>query len=185
MQTYTNRKNQTYYLKIGTTKTGKPRYYASTNPDKGTNADAMPDGYEFRENVNGQVSVGKPQPSHIKDTEFAMIQAKIRKLKCDCRAEIKGKTIVLHTAEKNQFAALAEFLGPKAIEAMSANSALYQPMLRFVLSDKKERLFETERMFFSGEPDWMWIAPPQDLKSIVEKFIPLLDDEEALFEGDY
>lgn len=182
---YTNRKQQTYFLKVGTTKTGKARYYASMNADKGANADAMPDGYEFRENVNGQVSVGKPQPSLIEDAEFAMIQAQIKKLECDCRAEIKGKTIVLHTAEKNQFAALAGFLGSKAVEQMSASSTLYQPMLRFVLFDKKERLFETERMFFSGEPDWMWIAPPQALESIAEKFIPLLDDQDALFEGDY
>ena len=184
MTTYINRKQQTYYLKVGTTKTGKPRYYASMDPDKGENANAMPKGYAFRENVNGQVSVGKPQPQHIKDTEFELIQAATRKLECNCRADIKGEAVVLYTTEKSQFAGLAGFIGNEAVERLRAN-ALYQPMLRFVLVDKKERLFEVERMVFSGVPDWMWIASPQPLKLIATKFIPLLDDEEALFEGDY
>lgn len=185
MQTYTNRKQQTYYLKVGETKTGKLRYYASMDLVKGENAPAMPKGYAFRENVNGQVSVGKQQPHQIEDSEMAMIEAQIRELECDCRAEIKGKTIVLHTAENSPFTALTALMGAQAAEQMRANNALYQPMLRFVLVDKQERLFETERMFFSGAPDWMWIAPPQALKPIAQKFIPLLDDEEALFEGDY
>lgn len=58
-------------------------------------------------------------------------------------------------------------------------------MLGFVLTDKKPRLFDLERMFFSGESDWMWIAPSAPLKAQVEKFVLHLDHEEALFKGDY
>ena len=50
--TYTNRKGKTYILCQGTTKTGKPRYYFSPNP-KDPVLDAIPEGYEIRENVNG------------------------------------------------------------------------------------------------------------------------------------
>lgn len=182
MITCKNQKGTTYYLKVGTTKTGKPRYYASSNKDKGANASAMPEGFGFRENVNGQVSVGKIQPCYIEPAELELIQTQIGQLECGCRAEVKGNMIVLHTAEKNQFASLRSRLSAKELEQMKAEYATYQPMLRFVLADKDARLFETERMYFSGRADWMWIAPPQPLKTIAEKYIPLLDDEEALFE---
>jgi hypothetical protein len=155
------------------------------DPKKGENAAAMPEGYVFNENVNGKVSVGKKRPQQIQDAEFAMVQKAIRALKCDCRAEIKGKTIVLHTADQSSLDGLTALFGAAKAKQAYADSALYMAMLRFVLADKKERLFEVERMFFSGESEWMWIAPPQPLEALVEKFVPLLDDEEALFAGDY
>ena len=129
--------------------------------------------------------MGKKRPQQIQEAEFAMVQKAIRALECDCRAEIKDKAIVLHTADQSSLDTLTNLLGPTMGKNAYADSALYMAMLRFVLADKKERLFEVERMFFSGEPDWMWIAPPQPLKAQVERFVPLLDDEEALFSGDY
>lgn len=159
-------------MKVGTTNTGKLRYHCSTDAKKGENATDMPEGYVFSENVNGQVSVGKQGPKRIHDQEFALVQQAIRKLKCDCRAEIKGKTIVLHTADSNRLHALAALFGPAKAKQAFANSVLYMPMLRFVLADKKSRLFEVERMCFSGKSEWMWIAPPGPLKSHVAKFIP-------------
>lgn len=182
METYTNRKEQTYYLKVGTTKTGKSRYYAATDPDKGKNAETMPAGYAFRENVNGQVSVGKKKPQQIEDAEMKRVEAQIRSLQCDCRAEIKGKTIVLHTTGQNDFSSLEAFFGAERLKDYHDQHALYQPMLRFSLVDKKERLFQTERMCFIGEPDWLWIGSPNALKPLTEEYIPLLDDEESLFE---
>ena len=56
--TYTNRMGDTYYLIEGRTKTGKVRYYVSKTLREGA-LPAMPEGFEFSENINGIVSVRK------------------------------------------------------------------------------------------------------------------------------
>ena len=56
--TYTNRMGDTYYLIEGRTKTGKVRYCVSKTLREGT-LPAMPEGFEFSENINGVVSVRK------------------------------------------------------------------------------------------------------------------------------
>lgn len=185
METYTNRKGQTYYLKVAVTKTGTPRYYAATDPKKGKNGETMPAGYTFHENVNGVVSVGKPKATPITEAEIALIKSAIRKLKVDCRFEIKGKRIVLYTTDDPNFPTLAKLLGSARAEDHKKQHVLYQPMLRFSLIQKDERLFQAERMCFRGEPDWIWIAEPGPLKRLAQKIIPLLDDKEALFEKFY
>lgn len=185
MITYTNRKGSTYYLKVGTTKTGKPRYYASTNFNKGANAEAMPADFAFRENVNGQVSVGKPQPTQIKHSELTYVQKLTSTLNCDCREETKGDTIILHTAEKFKLTdRLPARLRAKA-EALAQQTTLYQAMLRFTLVDPSNRQFQTERMCFMGEPDWLQIGSAGTLTSLASKYVPLLDDHDALFEEIY
>ena len=47
---YTNRITKTYYLREGKTKTGKPRYFFSTQQDgKGEAVEHIPKGYEIYE----------------------------------------------------------------------------------------------------------------------------------------
>lgn len=182
MLTYTNRKGQTYYLKVGTTKTGKARYYASMNAEKGDNASAMPEGFAFTENVNGQVSVGKPKASPVKAGEFDIVQAMVDKLECNCRAEIKGKAIVLYTANEPMRMGAHPLISAARLKEYNEQHTVYQPMLRFILEDKAGRFFQSERMCFHGEPHWIWMASPAPLKKLAAKYIPLLDNEEALFE---
>jgi len=71
---------------------GEPvRRTGSTDREKGENATSPRKRYAFREDVNGQVSVGKVRAPQIEDAEFALVPAAIRHLDCDCRAEIKGE----------------------------------------------------------------------------------------------
>lgn len=189
MTSYTNRKQQTYYLKVGTTKTGKPRYYAATNADKGKNADTMPEGYEFRENVNGQVSVGKPIVHKIEDSEHKYVQSLLDKLRCANILEVKGESMIIHTAEVNddfvsQIAATTRGRFEDIRESL-IRDANYQAMLRFNLIEQEKRLFQVERMSFRGMGGWIWIDSPAPLKKLAHKFIPLLDDTESLFEEYY
>lgn len=191
MITYKNRKNTTYYLKVGTTKTGKPRYYASSNTEKGENASAMPEGSEFRENVNGKVSVGKIQPRYIHDEELKSIQPILDKLECAYRTEIKGKSIIINTSDVgDDYLEDSPFFSSQraAREWMRETAAIYQPMLRFVLMDFDPAIrdFQTERMcFMSGMDDWLIIGEMKPLTQLAEKYIPLLDDHDALFEEIY
>ena len=58
---YTNRIGKTYYLREGKTKTGKPRYFFSSNKDgKGEAVKEIPEGFEIYEHPeNAQVFLRK------------------------------------------------------------------------------------------------------------------------------
>lgn len=71
--TYTNAHGTTYFLCSVTTKTGKQRLVASRTP-VGTPLSAIPEGFEFAENVNGQVSVRKVRAQTIKQEELTAVR---------------------------------------------------------------------------------------------------------------
>jgi len=74
--TYTNRKDVTYYLCQGVTKTGKPRYFfARENKDNGV--EHIPEGYSILESVNGIVSVSKTQVSQLSEDEINVVKAAV------------------------------------------------------------------------------------------------------------
>jgi hypothetical protein len=75
--THTNRKGVTFYLGRGVTKTGKPRYFFAREPDKGEPVEAIPEGYEILESVNGVVSLAKVRPILIRPEELALVQAAV------------------------------------------------------------------------------------------------------------
>jgi len=59
MITYTNRKKETYYLLIGKTKTGKPKYYFSKKEKENT-VNNIPKGFKIWESPeNAQVFLRK------------------------------------------------------------------------------------------------------------------------------
>ena len=74
---YTNRKGVTYTLCQSVTKTGKPRYSFAREP-QGEPVEAIPEGYEIRESVNGVVSLAKVRPGHILAEEVAVVAAAIQ-----------------------------------------------------------------------------------------------------------
>lgn len=78
MITYTNRKDVTYTLCKGVTKTGKPRYFFAREP-RDEPVEVVPEGYEIRESVNGVVSLAKVRPGHILAEEVAVVTAAIQR----------------------------------------------------------------------------------------------------------
>jgi len=75
--THVNRKEKTYYLHIGKTKTGKDKYYFSLKTN-GPLAETIPDGFEVYENPDAQVFFRKIQPKLITDIEKAMVDKEMR-----------------------------------------------------------------------------------------------------------
>lgn len=61
---YINRKGQRYYLHVGKTKTGKPKYHFAMSAGDSL-AEAIPDGFEIYENPNAQVYLRKALPKLI------------------------------------------------------------------------------------------------------------------------
>lgn len=182
--THTNRKDKTYYLHQGTTKTGKPKYFFALR-DEGDLVDAVPPGYEIYENPNGQVFLRKIRPQLITDEEVATVEAGMQKY---CRLEnyivdVKKDTILVYTPDQDVDLLAETFEIFPGVQVERAKAALqralsYSPMLQFVLVDKEKRLFETHRYCFMGSiDDWISISGAKPLSELVPTYVQHLGED--------
>jgi hypothetical protein len=190
--THTNRKGVTFYLCRGVTKTGKPRYYFAREP-KGEPVEAIPEGHEIVESVNGVVSLAKIRPVLIRPEELALVRAALaRRLKAyNYRVDVKGERIVIYERIGEDpdkmiqlFKAYGLFRGGDVdrFREDSDRSARFSPVLRFTLADETRRTFHTERWCYLGSiDDWVEISSSGPLHRWVEWTVPKLGTE-AFFE---
>ena len=158
--THINRKRQTYFLHVGKTRTGKPKYFFSMNSE-GILVDAIPDGYEIYENPNSQVFLRRAVPEIITEEEVAAVQSGLRKFapSQNCIVDMKGEYIVVYEAQGGH----------------------YHPMLRFTLKDKTTRQFSVDRWCFRGSIDDWFFLDCGELRKLVEKYCRHLG-KESFFE---
>lgn len=96
---YVNRQGDSYFVLQGTTKTGKPKYYASRKK-QGTLVDQMPDGFEFYENPErGVVTVRKRRETQIRPEERTFLEDQTRQLGGTefFVVELQEGSLVIHT----------------------------------------------------------------------------------------
>ena len=119
--THVNRKEDTYYLHAGTTKTGKPKYWFSKSTE-GDLVDAIPAGHEVYENPEAQVFLRKHVPQLVTPAEVAVVTKGLERYAPGqyCIVDVQGDHIVVYHSRRG---------------------GLYQKMLRFTLDDKKDRTF--------------------------------------------
>jgi len=183
--TYTNAKDKTYYLHQGTTKTGKPKYYFSTQPE-GTWAEAIPEGFEIYENPNAQVFLRRIPPKIITDEERQVVEDGMRKYAevQDYKIDVKGNAIVVYTADQD-IETLADvfkdmYPGPAAntqLRTLLRQGIHYSPMLQFLLEDEPRRLFTAQRYCFRGSvDDWIDIGYGP-LTTLVKQYVKHLGQE--------
>lgn len=191
--TYTNRKNRTYYLCKGFTKTGKPRYYFSRE-QKGEVLEEIPEGYRISESVNGVVSLTKIRPMLLLEGEIAAVKAAIKKHPQAklYRLDIKPKQLTIYEQVgpdiKELTMELAIAFGfpkreiEKAARRLEEEDQFYTqftPIMRFILSDIKKRLFRAQRMSFFGDvEDWIDIEYDKTIEELSDKLIPALGTDE-------
>jgi hypothetical protein len=175
---YTNRKNQTYYLHQGTSKTGKPKYFFSMKRE-GTLADVIPDGFEIYENPNSRVFLRKIQPRIITDEELAIVEQGMKRYSSlqYYQIDVKKNAIIIFEPDQDvdimseliQSAPRAKEINPKDLLAQIIT---YSPMLQFVLVDEQKRRFVTRRFcFFGSVDDWINIGKPDSLPNLVKKYL--------------
>ena len=200
---YTNRIEKTYYLREGKTKTGKPRYFFSTQQDgKGKAVEHIPDGYEIYEHPeNAQVFLRKKRPQLITDIEKRLVAKHIKTLQHSkrYRVDCKDEYITIYESNadignlKNIFGDLLNHSplrpGMNVDDAMSTLVSIadhhYTAMLRFRLVDKERRTFMAERFYFRGSiDDWIHMGGPDNLKMLLERYTKLLGTEE-FFDSPY
>ena len=183
--THTNAKEKTYYLHQGTTTTGKPKYYFSTQPE-GTLAEAMPEGFEMYENPNAQVFLRRIPPKLITEEERQVVEAGMRTSADvkDYKIDVKGKAIVIYTADQDVETLADVFKGlsptPSAnrqLMSLLRKEIQYSPMLQFLLEDEQRRLFTAQRYCFRGSiDDWIDIGYGS-LTTLVKQYVKHLGKE--------
>ncbi len=160
--THTNRRGNTYYLCRVTTKNGRSRYVFAREP-RGEAVEAVPDGYEIRESVNGQVSLRKAVPCLITPVEVDAVRAAVAgepHLRHH-RVDVHKDSVVVYgpASDIDGIASVIARMGgdlnsPAATRLL--RSVRYDGVLRFVLDDTAERTFEVQRMCYLGGIDgWM------------------------------
>ena len=157
---HTNRRGKTYYLHVGTTRKGNPKYYFAMNQD-GDLVDEIPDGYEIYENPNGQVYLRKVKPALITNAEKAIVDEAMRENPTVQRyiIDIKGKVISIHIPNQDVGALEGLFRNLSTAGRISEvldNVISNSPMMRFELIDDEKRLFVVSRYGYRGTiDDWM------------------------------
>ena len=182
--TWKNRKEDTYYLHEGRTKTGKHKYYFSRSDD-GMLIDLIPDGYEIYENPNAQVFLRRKLVSLIKDEELDLVERGIRQY-----ADLRNFIVDLRERTMTVFLPDQDFGGLKAelqrftlictekLNNMLEKSLTYSPMLRFTLKSEDQRKFLVERFCLLGSiDDWIYLESSSSLKDMVKKYCEHLGKE--------
>lgn len=181
---YINRQEKKYYLHQGKTKTGKPRYFFSLKTE-GKLVEEIPDGYEVYENPNAQVFLRKIQPQLITDEEIEIVQKGMEKFSSvkSFKIDVKKKTISIFIPDQD-VEALEQLFSPmttlkgESISNLLANSVTYSAILRFSLTDEKERLFSTQRYCYLGSiDDWIDIGQEGDLAKLVKTYVKHIGKE--------
>jgi hypothetical protein len=181
---YVNRKGDTYFLHQGITKAGNPKYFFAKRDD-GDLVETIPPGYEIYENPNAQVFLRKKRPQIIKDEEVATVTegvAQYSKLE-HFIVDVKKDAVIIYTADQD-VDLLAETLGTltgaseSKVRSVVERILSYSPMMRFVLSDKEQRLFEAWRFSFLGSiDDWIPISGEDTLPALVKRYVKHLGED--------
>ncbi len=181
---YTNRRGDWYYPHVGTTKTGKRRYFVAKTVGEGALA-ALPAGWELVESMNAVVSLRRVDPTapQVPDTDLARVRAELathphlRRHRADI---VKGAIIVFQPIGGVSDDAARGWLAsglfaPAAIARLREQEDVhvrYEPVLRFAPSDGR---YAVSRMTYRGEGGWSWVLDHGPLARMAAKYIKLID----------
>ncbi len=177
--TYLNRQGETYYLHVGKTKTGKPKYSFSRSSE-GVLADELPVEYEIREQVTGQISVRLAKPKLITDEEVLELENAVAEVVPENRFYVdrneKLLTVYVVDPSGDEAEAMRRIGGPllsaERVEDYIRQSTRYEHTFRFQLFDAKWRVFQTQRYCFRGRIDaWIDIGGPGFLPDLAETYL--------------
>lgn len=181
---YVNRKGRNHYLHVGTTKTGKSKYFCSMKSE-GSLMETIPEGYEIYEHPSAQVFLRKVPPQIILPEELAIVREGVKKIAeiTPCIMDVKDKHIVLYLCDQNleslmEITSVTPGQDPAKVREVLVRSLSYSPMMQFVLDDAQTREFVVERWCFLGSvDDWISLDQSTNLKDLVAKYSHHLGQE--------
>ena len=178
---HVSRSGKVYYLHGKPGKGGQSNLFFSTDAD-GPLVDAVPNGFEIYENVNGQVFLRRIPKKLIADQELQWVRAALAAHAEGWRYKIDVKKNIITVYETEALeslsAALAPWVDPVKEKEFRIQHAYYMAVLRFVLEDPSKRHFTAERYCFRGSvDDWIGLGPPALLPSLLKKYVKHLGKE--------
>jgi hypothetical protein len=188
--TYTNRKGVTFMLTQTVTKHGKLRYNFAREPVQGQPVEAVPEGWEIRESVNGIVTLGKATPQLILPEELAAVAAHLRQLPDARRYRTEAKSdhiLIYENAGGDLTALVSELIGQgflsapgqlERVRGIEDRNARFEPVMQFILVDQERRRFSALRMSYRGTNHWINIGRNGTIHELAAKYIPTLGTEE-------
>jgi len=116
---------------------------------EGTLAASIPVGFEIYETPNAQVFLRRIPPKIITEEERQVVEDGMRKYAevQEYKIDVKGNAIVVYTADQdidvlvNLFQDVGSMRDEAQIRSAIRREITYSPMLQFVLSDEKQRVF--------------------------------------------
>ena len=165
---HTNRKGDVYILQAGKTKTGKPRYWCGRKLT-GEPLDAIPEGYEFREDPGNAIVTLRKAATEISPLEIKILSDGIRQhagLEYFI-VDVDGDSLVVYLPDRGEdlademlerFGGLLSLMPHRMQETKEwlMRHSNYTKMMRFSLVDRTKRLFVAERWCFRGGiDDWI------------------------------
>lgn len=188
--TYTNRKGVTFTLTQSVTKNGKLRYNFAREPVQGQPVEAVPEGREIRESVNGIVTLGKATLQLILPEELAAVAAQLRQLPDARRYRTEAKSdhiLIYENAGGDLTAVLSGVFGQgflsdpgqlARLRDLEDRHARYEPVMQFILVDEEKRRFSAERMSYRGVNHWIDIGRNGTIQELAPKYILTLGTDE-------
>jgi hypothetical protein len=177
--THVNRKRDTYYLHVGKTKAGKPKYWFAKST-AGDLVESMPEGYEIYENPDAQVFLRKIVPQLVTPAEVAVVQEGVKRYAPgkNCIVDVQKDHIVVHHAERGALDLERFGFGVRELPVSYRN---YMKVMRFRLVDEKDRTYRVQRWCFRGSIDrWidLWESGSEGkLSDLVKRFCPHIGQE--------
>ncbi len=172
---YTNYKGETFYLHKGTGKKGGSQYSFSKK-EVGAPVKSIPEGYEIYEDPNGRVFLRKIVRKKITQEEVSVVENSIQQYskQKDYKIDVKGKAITIYLPDQ-EIKDLRRTFDSSISENQSLldrflkNLLTYSPVMRFILTNEKEREFQVERAEFLDD-DWFLLDGSTDLQKLAKKY---------------
>lgn len=185
---YINRRGDTYFAFQGTTKTGKPKYFASKQPAnlKATRVTELPSEYEiFESPVNAMVVIRRRKQSVLTAADRNLLsRLALEHCQVACEAVIDGNSLIVYVGPPRLRNSALKSMVP-GIDFAIRNGFNLEPGFKFTLVDVEKRTFTVERYCYRGAIDGWWDLHirPAVLESLAAKYLPHLG-QESFFELD-
>jgi hypothetical protein len=147
--------------------------------NKGVLLNTVPEGWEIYENPNAQVFLRKIKPKLITDEETDTVKKGIEQF-CQSKyylIDVKDNTITIYDADQDVEALTNILQSSSFVSSTKITDALnwslsYSPIMKFILIEQTQRLFQTQRYCFRGSiDDWIEIGASGKLEDLVKEYV--------------
>ena len=176
---YVNQRGVAYFLHVGKTKTGKPRYHFAKAIGEGA-LEQMPAGYRVEESINGVVSVARGErQSLVPDQDLELVRQRMGlspHLK-RYRADVRDEAIVVYEPAGANPAELEDLFpgARRVLEALPAKR--FQPVLKFVRVSAGGTYSARRMVYRGGEVRWSYSLAEGSLSELLEQFLQHVGQE--------